>query len=65
MLILWNKSLGKPAVEYIAEIVSEDPIRDTIVFMDNIMNEVHGPDAAKQMRELGFTDTIVAVTGNN
>jgi CheY-like chemotaxis protein len=55
---------GKPAVQFIEGVLSRSPLADnTIVFMDNIMNELHGPDAAKQMRQLGFTGKIVAVTG--
>lgn len=36
-----------------------------IVILDYFMPELDGPDAAKQMRALGFRGVIVGVTGNN
>ena len=35
-----------------------------MVFMDNTMTEMHGPEAAKIMRQRGFLGTILGVTGN-
>lgn len=35
-----------------------------MIFMDNIMKEMHGPEAARCMRQNGFTGLIVGVTGN-
>jgi CheY-like chemotaxis protein len=35
-----------------------------IVFMDNIMIHMHGPEAAQLMRSNGFKGLIVGVTGN-
>jgi CheY-like chemotaxis protein len=35
-----------------------------IVFMDHMMPEMDGIEAAKKMRELGYTQPIVALTGN-
>lgn len=35
-----------------------------IVFMDNIMTLMHGPEAAQAMRAAGFTGLIIGVTGN-
>jgi CheY-like chemotaxis protein len=32
--------------------------------MDAIMTTVHGPEAARAMRDMGYTGCIVAVTGN-
>lgn len=36
-----------------------------IVILDYFMPEMDGPDAAKEMRALGFRGVIVGVTGNN
>eukprot|EP01036_Dinobryon_divergens_P030629 gene30629-39902_t len=35
-----------------------------MVFMDNTMTEMHGPQAARCMREKGFAGIILGVTGN-
>ena len=32
--------------------------------MDNIMINMHGPDAAQSMRVAGFQGVIIGVTGN-
>ena len=37
---------------------------DTVVFMDNIMILMHGPEAAQAMRAAGFAGLIIGVTGN-
>jgi len=55
---------GVPAVKCIRDLMLQAPMPDTIVFMDNIMIEMHGPAAAKEMRSIGFRGTIIAVTGN-
>ena len=60
---------GKPGVEHIKQLLLEQqeqdiPMPETIVFMDNIMIDLHGPEAAKQMREAGFKGGIIALTGN-
>ncbi len=35
-----------------------------IIFMDNIMSMVCGPDAAQTLRSLGYKNLIIGVTGN-
>ena len=35
-----------------------------MVFMDNTMTEMHGPEAARCMRQKGFSGIILGVTGN-
>jgi CheY-like chemotaxis protein len=35
-----------------------------VVFIDNIMIDLHGPKAAMEMRSVGYTGLIIAVTGN-
>ena len=35
-----------------------------IIFLDNIMKKVNGPDACKCLRDLGFSGLVVAVSGN-
>ena len=35
-----------------------------IILMDNIMKEMHGPEAARIIRASGFTGLIIGVTGN-
>lgn len=35
-----------------------------VVFMDNIMKTMHGPEAAKELRALGYLGVIVGVSGN-
>lgn len=56
---------GIGAVEKIAE--SVDPTscatQIDVVIMDNIMVEMHGPDAAFKMRALGYTGLILGLTG--
>ena len=35
-----------------------------VIFMDNKMLSMHGPEASKQIRELGYQGFIIGVTGN-
>ncbi len=35
-----------------------------IIFMDNIMSMVCGPDATQTLRSLGYRNLIIGVTGN-
>jgi len=35
-----------------------------LILMDNIMIQMHGPEAAVQMREAGYCGYIAGVTGN-
>jgi len=35
-----------------------------IIFMDNIMLKMNGPEAAKAIREMGYHGRIIGVTGN-
>ena len=41
---------------------SADPF--DIVFMDNVMDDLYGPQAARKMRQQNFKGKIVGVTGN-
>jgi CheY-like chemotaxis protein len=36
----------------------------SIIFIDNIMSQLHGPEAVVQIRALGYEGLIIAVTGN-
>jgi len=36
----------------------------SLILIDNIMNHMNGPQAAKQMRQFGYTGLIMGVTGN-
>jgi len=42
----------------------ESQVPFDVVFMDNIMKEMNGPEAAEKMRALGFTNHIIGITGN-
>ena len=44
---------GITAVEYIAESMKPDASKFEFVFMDNVMIEMNGPEAARNMRKLG------------
>ena len=63
-----NLEIGQAedGVEAVAEV--EQAERDgrpfDVVFMDNIMNIMNGPEAARRMRESGFGGLIVGVTGS-
>jgi CheY-like chemotaxis protein len=35
-----------------------------VVFMDNLMPVMNGPDAARHLRKIGFENLIIGVTGN-
>lgn len=54
---------GSTAVSKVQEASSEGSPFD-IVFMDNTMIHMHGPEAALLMRSAGFEGLIVGVTGN-
>ena len=47
-----------------AQAASEAGAPFDIIFMDNIMVYMHGPEAAQLMRAAGFSVLIVGVTGN-
>lgn len=57
---------GRAAVELVQHALqspqSVEPFH--VVFMDNIMLHLHGPQATKQMRQLGYNGRIIGVTGN-
>ena len=36
----------------------------SIIFLDNVMLTMNGPEASKQIRELGYQGLIIGVTGN-
>ena len=59
---------GSVAVAMMAEALrGEAECEDTrfdVVFMDNIMRSMHGPEAATEMRKLGYAGLICGVTGN-
>jgi signal transduction histidine kinase/CheY-like chemotaxis protein len=44
--------------------VKNSPVRTDVIFMDNIMKVMHGPEASKELRAIGFNGTIVGVSGN-
>jgi CheY-like chemotaxis protein len=54
---------GQVAVKMVQEAAKAGAPYD-IVFMDNTMLIMHGPEAAQQMRAGGFKGLIVGVTGN-
>ena len=54
---------GQVAVKMVQEASKAGSPYD-IVFMDNTMRTMHGPEAAQQMRAGGFAGLIVGVTGN-
>ena len=54
---------GKVAVQMV-QAASDASMPFDIVFMDNVMIFMHGPEAAQVMRAAGFTGLIIGVTGN-
>ena len=54
---------GTVAVKMVQE-ASEAGSPFDVVFMDNVMILMHGPEAAKAMRAVGFEGLIIGVTGN-
>tara|TARA_Y100000813_G_C24158376_1_gene350877 strand:- start:175 stop:2439 length:2265 start_codon:yes stop_codon:yes gene_type:complete len=52
---------GKEAVDNIKENMSNNKIR--MIFMDNNMPVMSGMEATKQIRELGYTNPILGLTG--
>lgn len=54
---------GTTAVEKVQEAIAEGSPFD-IVFMDNTMIRMNGPEAAQLMRSSGYSGLIVGVTGN-
>lgn len=54
---------GVDAVKMVQE-ASEGGVPFDIVFMDNTMLVMHGPQAAQVMRSAGFKGRIIGVTGN-
>ena len=54
---------GRVAVQKVRA-AGEQGVPFDIVFMDNIMLFMHGPEAAQLMRAAGFPGLIVGVTGN-
>jgi len=51
---------GTVAVSHIIN----SPVRTDIIFMDNIMKVMHGPEASKELRAIGYTGTVVGISGN-
>ena len=58
---------GLPALTHVEQMLNNplvtSPI-ETIIFMDNIMIDMHGPEATKKMRALGYLGPVIALTGN-
>lgn len=54
---------GKVAVQMV-QAASDASMPFDVVFMDNVMIFMHGPEAAQMMRAAGFTGLIIGVTGN-
>ena len=54
---------GIVAVQMV-QAASDEGLPFDIVFMDNIMIAMHGPEAAQAMRAVGFAGLIIGVTGN-
>lgn len=44
--------------------VTNSSLGTDVIFMDNIMKVMHGPEACKELRAIGFNGTIVGVSGN-
>jgi CheY-like chemotaxis protein len=55
---------GSDAIDIVRASLEPNGTPISIVFMDAIMTTVHGPEAARAMRDMGYTGCIVAVTGN-
>ena len=54
---------GLAAVDKVKEALANDKPYDSIL-MDNLMPEMNGPDAAKEIRALGSDSFIIGITGN-
>ena len=54
---------GQAAVEIMASALREGP-NFSVILLDNLMPRLNGEEAAKAIRELGFTGFIIGVTGN-
>ena len=54
---------GRVAVQMV-QAASDAGLPFDVVFMDNIMITMHGPEAAQAMRAAGFAGLIIGVTGN-
>lgn len=54
---------GVPAVEMVRDALGSNSPFD-VVFMDNVMLDMNGTEAAAKMREAGHVGSIVGVTGN-
>ena len=54
---------GHVAVECVKKSIKERREYD-IIFMDNTMVKMNGPDATKAIRKLGYNEKIYALTGN-
>ena len=53
---------GKEAVDSIKENISNNKIG--MIFMDNNMPVMNGIEATKQIREIGYTNPILGLTGS-
>ena len=69
LLTFLEASDGVPAVQKMKEILRADRGDDGaegthVLLLDNIMTEMNGPEVAREVRAMGFTGPIVAITGN-
>ena len=58
-----ERSDGRDAVTCVEESMRAGIAFD-VVFMDNIMMHMHGPEAARRLRAMGYSGLIIGVTGN-
>lgn len=62
-LVLDEADDGVSAISMVKQsIENKTPYR--VIFLDNIMIKMHGPEAAPKIRALGFSGYIYGVTGN-
>ena len=54
---------GQAAVDIMASALKEGPLF-SVILLDNLMPRLNGEDAARAIRELGYTGFIVGLTGN-
>jgi len=62
-LIISEHNDGVPALEAMSQSLRSNCPFD-YVFMDNIMIEMNGPEAAQSMRSSGYRGYVIGVTGN-
>jgi two-component system, sensor histidine kinase and response regulator len=55
---------GQVALEFVANNMQSGDVKLSVIFMDSIMPVLSGIEATRQIRKLGYTGIIMAVTGN-